>query len=167
MKRLIFLAIAVVLMIGVTKVAYAGSGTPYNDKGWRPYADVYVTWDGISAKGDWWVDKDLDGDVTDDNYGCNDCVGVDYDFLFKGKTLQFDEVYVSGVDAHPQTHHVVLNDLDNDGVYKGSITARYDYDASLACPVRMDVIEYTIDTNQLGSDNYFNYIENEYCLPAD
>jgi len=165
MKKFITGLLSLALVLTVATVVKAGQGTPESE-GWTPYHDVYVTWDGVSVLGDWWVDLDLDGDL-DENYGCDDCVGVDYDFEFKGKTLQFEEVYVSGVEAYPQTHHVVLNDSDGDGVYEGSITARYDYEASFACPVRMDVIEYVVDTNSVGTDDYFNYVENEYCLPAE
>lgn len=89
-----------------------------------------------------------------------------YDFEYKGKTLQFDETYVEAAPAYPQTHHVVLTDNDGDGTYEGAITARYDAPWSATCPVRMDVIEYTVDTNQFGTDGFFNYIENEYCLPT-
>lgn len=165
MKRIIsgFLALALILAFTVT--VKAGMGTPEGN-GWEPWADVYVTWNGVSALGDWWVDKDRDG-VIDEGNGCDDCVGVDYDFVFKGKTLQFEEVYVDAVEAHPQTHHVVLTDIDGDEIYEGSITARYDYAASLSCPVRMDVIEYTINRDLEGEDGYFKYIEHEYCLPAE
>lgn len=164
MKKILSGIVALSLFLAVATVAKAGQGTPEGN-GWTPWADVYVTWNGdTSVQGDWWVDKNMDGDVVDDNYGCDNCVGVDYDFVFKGKTLQFDEVYVDAVEAHPQSHHVVLNDSDGDGVYEGSITARYDYEASLACPTRMDVIEYTVDTNLEGQDGFFKYVENEYCL---
>jgi len=166
LRKILAGLLAIGLVLIFTGTAKAGMGTP-EGQGWTPWADVYVTWDGVSELGDWWVDLDLDGEVSDDNYGCDDCVGVDYDFSFKGKTMQFDEVYVDSVEAHPQTHHVVLTDIDGDGVYDGSITARYDYAASLGCPVRMDVIEYTIDTNLEGQEGYFKYIENEYCLPTE
>ena len=99
------------------------------------------------------------------DYGCNDCLEMIYDFSFKGNTLQFEEVYVDAAIAHPQTHNVVLKDNDGDGTYEGAITARYDAPWSATCPVRMDVIDYTVATND-GVVGDFNYIEHEYCLPT-
>ncbi len=163
MRKILGVLISFALFFALTDTVEAGMGTP-EGKGWTPWADVHVTWNGVSDLGNWWVDKNLDGNVLDDNYGCDDCVGVDYNFRFKGKTLQFEEVYVDAVEAYPQTHHVVLTDIDGDGLYEGSITARYDYNASVGCPVRMDVIEYVIDINLEGQDGFFSYIENEYCL---
>jgi len=67
------------------------------------------------------VDIDLDG-IPD--VGCNDCLEMNYNRSFKGKTLQFNENYVSGVGVYPQTHYVALQDQYGDEAYKGSITAR-------------------------------------------
>lgn len=103
------------------------------------------------------MDTDLDG--TPD-VGCNDCLKMNYDWSFKGKTLQIDETYVSGVDAYPQTHHVALQDQDGDEVYKGSITARHDFPT---CPdhIYMDVIDYEVTTDGWTVTG-FKYVEHKY-----
>src|SRR3989344_4703290 len=161
-KKFLVGSAAGALMLGATIVPAFAAG-PTNSNGLTPYADVYVAWDGVAGSlGDWNVDTDLNG-TTD--YGCNDCLEMIYDFSFKGNSLQFEEVYVDAAIAHPQTHNVVLKDNDGDGTYEGAITARYDAPWSATCPVRMDVIDYTVATNA-GVVGDFNYIEHEYCLPT-
>ncbi len=162
MKRILTLAMVIVAIFAFVTVAKAGQGTPKGN-GWTAYKDVQVTWNGVAAD---WADWDVynaDGSVNNLN---PNALEMAYDFEYKGNTMQFDETY-TGVTAYPQTHHVVLTDNDGDGTYTGSITARYDYPASLACPVRMDVIEYTITPENFGTWGSFFYIENEYCLPTE
>lgn len=160
-KILGFLVAIIALVLFVTPTFAEG---PIKSNGLTPYGDVYVAWDGVPGSlGDWWVDTDLNGTV---DYGAHDTLDMVYDFEFKGKTLQFDETYVEAAIAHPQTHHVVLTDNDGDGTYEGALTARYDAPWSTLCPVRMDVIEYTVDTSE-GVVGDFNYVEHEYCLPTE
>lgn len=167
MKKRVLIGLVVGLALAATvSVVWAGQGVPQGG-GWTPYADVHVTWDGVSPQGDWWVDWDLDGDTADDNYGCNACLDMNYDFTYRGSTMHFDEVYVEAALAHPQTHHVVLHDNDGDGTYVGAITARYDAPWSPSCHRRMDVIEYWITPSDFGTWGSFFYIEHEYCLKAD
>jgi hypothetical protein len=84
---------------------------------------------------------------------------MSYEFVCKGKTLQFDETYVDTVQAFPQTHHVVLHDRNRDGTYSGWITARYEYPVGTR---RMDVIAYEVQVDEDCSVTDFFYREYEY-----
>ena len=162
MKKLLTLVISIVAVFTFVTVVKAGQGTPTGN-GWVAYKDVVVTWNGNPADlADWDVYNPDESPVSLNP----NALEMAYEFKRTGKTLQFDETY-TGVTAYPQTHHVVLIDSDGDGTYTGSVTARYDYPASLACPVRMDVIEYTITPDNFGVWGSFVYIENEYCLPSE
>lgn len=166
-KKFLVGSAAGAIMLGAIAIPAFAAG-PTSPNGWTPYADVYVTWDGLSSsQGSWQVDTNFDGTGE---FGClatdfGGCLDMNYDFSFKGNTLQFEEVYVDAAIAHPQTHNVVLKDNDGDGTYEGAITARYDAPWSATCPVRMDVIDYTVVTND-GTVEDFSYIEHEYCLPT-
>jgi len=159
MKRVIVGLMAVALVLSFTSLASAslrGAG-----KGWPDYVDIHVTWDpSMGNYGDWNVYNAETGSFIT---GCSNCLNMDYDFKFIGKTLQFEEVYVPGVEAYPQTHHVVLHDQDGDNIYTGSITARYDYQPGY---IYMDVVEYKVTTNGNGNVTYFEYWEHEHKKPV-
>lgn len=88
---------------------------------------------------------------------------MNYEFRCVGKTLQFDETYLDVVNAHPQTRHVVLHDRDNDGIYTGSITTRYDYG-----DIRMrDIIDYTVTVDENCRVTDFFYVEYAYVHKND
>ena len=91
------------------------------------------------------MDTDLDGTP---NVGCNDCLEMNYDWSFKGKPPQFDETYVSGVDAYSKTQH---QDQDGDEVCKGIITAHYDF-PTRPDRIYMDVIDYKVTTDGVDCD---------------
>lgn len=136
-----------------------GIGQPPG-QGWVYYAYIEVTWDGSSANGDWWVFAPDETPLS----GCNDCLGMEYDFECLGNTLQFSETYVAVVPAFPQTHHVVLHDNDGDGTYTGSITARYEWPLGTR---RMDVIEYEVIVNENCEVTSFFYTEHEFKQKND
>ena len=159
--------IAAVFLLGQTAAAKSmGNGWPY-------YVDILVDWDpNTGNSGDWnvyaqqyYVDTHPGYNVGDFITGCSACLDMSsYDFVFKGNTLQFDETYVPGVIAYPQTHHIVLHDSDGDGVYTGSDVARYDFPSEAGQYIRMDVLEYTVTTEN-GQVTQFHYVEKEYKKP--
>jgi len=157
-----------VTLLTTLGTAYAGPVDKALGKGWSEYVTVKVDWDGTpSDLANWWVYAGpyyvaLHGGVVGDKVtGADNTLDMSsYVFKFVGSTLQFDETYVSGVEAFPQTHHVVLHD-DVTGVYTGSITARYDFPGSTTGVTRMDVIQYTVTTSG-GIVTAFHYNEVEY-----
>jgi hypothetical protein len=158
-------AIALLSMAGT---AFAGPVDKGMGKGWSEYVTVKVDWNGDPlVMGDWNVYAGPyyvtlhGGSVGDFITGASEVLDMsNYNFVFKGDTLQFDEVYVSGVEAFPQTHHVALHN-DGTGVYTGSITARYNFPGSSAGVTRMDVMQYTVTTSG-GLVTAFHYDEVEY-----
>jgi hypothetical protein len=84
---------------------------------------------------------------------------MNYVFTCVGNTLQFDETYVPIVPAFPQTHHVVLQDLDGDGTYEGTLTARYEWPIGTR---RMDVIEYVVEVDVNCTVTDFFYTAHEH-----
>ena len=135
-------------------------------KGWPAYVYIEVDWDGSSQYGDWNVYADqlyvdtYGGDIGDFITGGTDNIEMNYDFVFRGNTLQFDETYVSGVIAYPQIQHVVLHD-DGTGIYTGYDVARYDFPGELGTWIRMDVMEYEVIVED-GTVVSFHYTEHEY-----
>jgi hypothetical protein len=172
MKNMVVLLIVVFLLAAVTP-AMAGPPDKGLGQGWKEYVTVKVDWDGNpSDEADWnvyagpyYVTLHPSYTVGDFVTGCSACLDMSsYTFSFVGKTLQFSETYVSGVEAYPQTHHVVLHN-DGTGVYTGSITARYDFPGSAAGVTRMDVIQYTVTTSG-RLVTAFHYDEVEYIQPS-
>ena len=174
LKKFIVGGAAGALMLGALAAsAFAapdghGIMNPGDDKGVPLYVIIEVEWDGDTTHdGSWRVW----GPVWDPVVGgtmlsscpigpLGTCVGVNYDFQFKGKTVQFDEVYVSGVAATPQTHHVVLHDTDGDGIYTGSLSAaRYEYQPGY---LYLDRIDYEISFGSDGKVTGFRYLEYEH-----
>ncbi|HUW22385.1 MAG TPA: hypothetical protein VMW41_07015 [Candidatus Bathyarchaeia archaeon] len=131
-------------------------------KGVPLYVVIEVNWDG-TGDGDWtvWGPKwDPQVGVGAPLTGCTDCLEMNYDFEFKGKTVQFDEVYVPTVDATPQSHHVVLHDVDGDGTYTGSLSAaRYEYQEGY---LYLDRIDYEASFDEDGNVTNFRYLEYEH-----
>ncbi|MEK7410604.1 MAG: hypothetical protein AAB327_04340 [Actinomycetota bacterium] len=133
-----------------------GTGVPL-------FVIIEVNWDG-TGNGDW----TLWGPVWDPVVGtgtaltgCTNCLEASYDFVFKGTTVQFDESYISYVDATPQVRHVVLHDADQDGTYTGSISAeRYEFPSDRA--LYMDRIDYEVTFAPDGSVIHFRYLEYEH-----
>ncbi len=141
--------------------------------GWPHYVDVVVSWKGdetVAGSWDVYAINKPDYDFGDHVTGCDaggppdSCLSMSYDFVFKGKTLQFDETYVSGVEAYPQTHHVVLHEKEP-GVYTGSIEARYDFPSEIGQYIRMDVIDYTVKANDNVVTDFY-YVEHEFKKPV-
>jgi len=162
------------MLVFVLAISVKASGyTPIDlsrGNGWPHYVDIVVTWDGDPTHaGSWnvyainhpsysfgtWITGCAGGGIP------SSCLDMSsYSFEFKGKTLQFDETYVSSVTAYPQTHHVVLRD-DGSGVYTGSNTARYDF-PTRPDRIYMDVIDYEVTTDGSGNVTWFEYVEHEY-----
>lgn len=172
-KWLILVVLAGLVFVGY-KVVFAKGRNLNRGEGWPRYVDIVVTWDGSTD------DADNDGNTDSSTWtvwgpkwdpqigegtplaDCSDCLDMStYEFRFVGKTLQFEEIYVPGVAAYPQTHHIVLHDQDGDGIYTGSIDARYDFPGESGEWIRRDVIEYEVSTEN-GNVTNFYYVEHEY-----
>ena len=176
-KKGISIAFSAIVVFSVfTVILLAVSPTSSRDmgNGWPYYVDILVDWDPTEDNlGDWnvyaqeyWLETHPGSgkEVGDLITGCSNCLEMDYDFEFVGSALKFEETYVSGVEAYPRTHMVVLHDKDGDGTYTGSITARYDFPREIGEYIRMDVIEYTVKTDD-GRVTDFHYVEKEYKKP--
>ena len=150
---------------GAAQAATQGHGimNPGQGGGIPLYVIIEVNWDG-TGMGDWtvWGPKwNPQVGVGSPLTSCTDCLEMNYSFVFKGKTVQFDEVYVSGVDATPQVRHVVLQDIDGDGTYTGSLSAeRYEFPGVNA--LYMDRIDYEISFDSGRNLTGFQYLEYEH-----
>lgn len=138
-----------------------------NPKGVPLYVIIEVNWDG-TGNGDWkvWGPKyepivGAGGTVLAE---CTDCLEMNYDFEFKGKTVHFKETYVSTVDGRPQTHNVILTDKDGDGTYTGSLpAARYNLQEGY---IYLDRIDYEV-TFEAGVPTSMRYLEYEHKKLVD
>ncbi len=133
------------------------------------YVIIEVDWDGVAAKADWTVwgpkwNPEIGGTLLT---SCTNCLDANYDFVFKGKTVQFDEVFVDTVTATPQVRHIVLHDTDGDGTYTGSEAAQHYFpwgpEIDGSWPIlyfdRLDY-EVTFDENQTLTN--FHYTQYEH-----
>ncbi|MBA7701119.1 hypothetical protein ES703_109850 [subsurface metagenome] len=177
----ILLALVLVLVMATPVMAAKGGGGGINDPPGNPlFVIIEVTWDGDLTDGNndgcadsstWTVwgpawapvvggTTILAGPSTD----ALDMSG--YTFTFHGKTVHFDEAYVSGVDACPQVHHVVLHDKDGDLTYTGSDPAsKYTFPPSRPDRIGVfhDRIDYEITFDSIsGSVTHFRYLEYEH-----
>jgi hypothetical protein len=170
MKKLIAIAMAVALLLALTggpAVAAGGGGGINNPPGNPLYVIIEVTWDGDPDNGGawtvWgpkWAPVVGTGTVLT---SCTDCLDMSgYTFTFHGKTVHFDEEYVSGVDACPQVHHVVLRDLDGDGTYTGSDPASKYTFPTRPGELYHDRIDYEISFDSSGGVTNFRYLEYEH-----
>jgi len=88
-------------------------------------------------------------------------------FCLEERIEQFDEVMVSGVHATPQRSHVVLKDIDGDGIYTGSLAAGHYFpwapepDGSWAIHY-FDRIDYEITFDSDGTVADFSYLQYEH-----
>jgi len=168
MKRLLLLIGVGLLVLAVVSGSALAGGI--NGPGGVPlYVIIEVDWDGVSAKGDWtvWGPKWAPAVGGTLLTGCTSCLEMEYEFACRGKTLQFDETYVSTVSGTPQKHHVVLNDLDGDGVYTGSLAAAHYFpwapepDGSWAI-LYFDRIDYDITVDEECNVTDFHYLQYEH-----
>lgn len=170
MKKIAILAVALVLLLGltVTSVMAGGGGGGINSPPGNPlYVIIEVTWDGDADQmGNWtvwgpkWAPVVGTGTVLT---SCTDCLDMSgYTFTSHGKTVHFDEEYVSGVDACPQVHHVVLRDLDGDGEYTGSDPASKYTFPTRPGELYHDRIDYWITFDEDGNVTDFRYLEYEH-----
>lgn len=183
MRRLVVLGLRVLavfmlaLWAGIGNHGGVAAGGIDDPSGVPLYVIIEVTWDGSSLDAD--DDHSTDSSswtVWGPRYSpqvggtslstCSDCLDFGgFVVDFKGRTLQFDETYVSGVNATPQTRHVVLTDPDGDNVYAGSLAAeRYEFEGVWA--LYMDRIDYTVTVDGSGNVMDFRYLEYEHkkCL---
>ena len=169
MKKIAILAVAFVLLLGLTAMpVIAGEGGINNPPGNLLYVIIEVNWDGVSANGDWtvwgpaWAPVVGTGPVL---ASCTDCLDMsNYAFTFHGKTVHFDEVMVEGVHATPQESHVVLTDKDGDGTYTGSLAAGHYFpwrDPPDAIHY-FDRIDYEITFDGDGNVTDFSYLQYEH-----
>ncbi len=173
MKKLIFVLILLLASFMVKSVSAYEPNDLSRGEGWPHYVDVVVEWNGNPAvAGSWnvWAVNKPGYGLGDYLGGCagggppSSCLEMNYNFVFKGKTLQFDEVYVPGVTAYPQTHHVVLHEKEP-GIYTGSIEARYDFPGESGQYIRMDIIDYKVQVTD-GFVTDFYYVEHEFKKPV-
>ncbi|MCD6381485.1 MAG: hypothetical protein J7L43_00715 [Candidatus Aenigmarchaeota archaeon] len=159
MKRIaIGLLISAILVFSASPVV-ADDWSPSRElgEGWVPFAYAVVTWDGISEYTDQYVYYP-DGTLWYEYR----LPMTNYEFRCKGNTLQFDELYINGI-VHPQTPHAVLLDNDGDGVYTGTITARYDWSG-----MRLkDIIDYTVTVSEDCTVTDFTYTQYFYVHKGD
>lgn len=162
MKKL-FLAVGflAVVLLSASLVNSNSKVAGINDsKGVPLYVIIEVNWDGTEEFGDWKVWGPAYEPVVGTGTTlseCSDCLEMNYDFEFKGKTVQFTETYVSAVDGRPQSHKVVLTDQDGDGTYTGSLpAARYNLQEGYIYLDRIDY-EATFDGNVLTHMRYLEY----------
>jgi len=185
-KRKIFsILFALVLVLSfslataVPVAAARGGEAGINDPPGNPlFVIIEVTWDGN------WTDADSDGFQDSTTWTVwgpawtpvvggtvlaqdADCFDMSvYTFTFHGKTVHFDEAYVSSVDACPQVHHIVLHDKDGDLKYTGSDPAsKYTFPPSRPDRIGVfhDRIEYEITFSSIGgSVTDFRYLEYEH-----
>lgn len=174
MKRrrvvLAFVVMALLLALGVPTFA-GGGGGGIDDPGGVPlYVIIEVDWDGVSPSGDWTVWGPAWAPVVETGTilaSCTDCLEMDYEFTFHGKTVHFTEVMVEGVVATPQESHVVLRDKDGDGTYTGSLSAAHYFpwrpepDGSWAI-LYFDRIDYEITFDDDGNAVDFYYLQYEH-----
>lgn len=165
LKRAIITIFFVLLALVVPASAFAqghGIMNPGDGQGVPLYVVIEVNWEG-TGMGDWtvWGPKwNPQVGVGSPLTSCTDCLEMNYNFVFKGKTVQFDEVYVSSVEATPQIRHVVLQDVDGDGTYTGSLPAeRYEYQIGYLYLDRIDY-EISFDSNKILTN--FRYFEYEH-----
>lgn len=92
---------------------------------------------------------------------------MNYEFTFRGNTVHFDETYVPGVNATPQTRHVVLHDRDGDGTYTGSLSAQHYTWEGTGTVLYMDRIDYDITFDENGDVTNFHYLQYEHKKMAD
>ncbi len=178
MKRALIAAVFVALLAGGAIPAVAAGGQSShgidNPAGNPLYVIIEQVWDGNPAHAASWT-------VWGPRYApelgsgpilascpaggapssCIDMSG--FSFVLKGNTMQLDETYVPGVDATPQTHHVVLHDVDGDGVYTGSLSAeRYVYVGSNPSgTLYHDRIDYQVTVTD-GAVTAYRYLEYEH-----
>ena len=181
MKKIAILAVALVLLLGLTAMpVIAGEGGINNPPGNPLYVIIEVTWDGTLT------DADNDGNHDSSTWTvwgpewapvvgilpalalATDCFDMSgYTFTFRGKTVHFDEVMVEGVHATPQESHVVLTDKDGDGTYTGSLAAGHYFpwapepDGSWSIGY-FDRIDYEITFDGDGNVTNFRYLQYEH-----
>jgi hypothetical protein len=169
MKRKSLLAVVAVLALLILSASVALAGGIDDPPGVPLYVIIQVDWDGVSDYGDWTVwgpawDPQVGGTLLT---ACTECLEMNYEFTFRGKTVHFDEIYVPTVEATPQVHHVVLHDVDGDGMYTGSLSAahyfswRAEPDGSWAV-LYFDRIDYTIAFDGDGNVTAFHYLQYEH-----
>lgn len=133
------------------------------------YVIIEVDWDGVAQMGNWTVwgpvfEPVLGGTLLT---SCTNCLEMNYDFTFKGNTVQFDETFVDTVQATPQVRHVVLHDKDGDGTYMGSLPAwhyfpwRAETDGSWA-KLYFDSYDYELTFAEDGTLTHFHYVQYEH-----
>lgn len=161
-RKLLHVMVAVLALLALSAPVVVAGGI--DDPGGIPlYVIIEVEWDGLSPSGNWTVwgprwDPVVGGVMLT---SCSNCLSMNYDFTFQGKTLQFDEPYVPGVDATPQVRHVVLHDLDGDGVYTGSLSTEHYTWEGTSTILLMDRIDYTVSVEN-GQVVWFHYLQYEH-----
>lgn len=170
-KRIVLVTLVMLLGLAVS-VSLAFAGGIDDTEGVPLYVIIEVTWNGDpEAAGSWTVWGPLWDPVVDTGDVLASCSGggapetcldmSSYEFVFRGKAVHFDEVYVPGVIGHPQVRHVVLHDTDGDETYSGSLPSEcYEFPGvDAAYHDRIDY-EITFDSDDEVTDFY--YLEYEH-----
>jgi hypothetical protein len=164
MKKLLLILVSAFLIFGFASVVKA-QGID-NPEGVPLYVIIEVNWNG-TGEGDWKVW----GPVWEPVVGtgttlseCTSCLDMNYDFVFKGHTVQFDEIMVPTVVGTPQAKHVVLRD-DGTGTntYVGSEAAEHYFPwVEGSAILYFDRIDYEIQFNEDNDVKSFHYLQYEH-----
>lgn len=170
MKNLfIAVILGVVALFAVSSVKAASDAHGIMDpKGIPLYVIIEVDWDG-TGDADWTVWGPKWNPVVGGTplASCTECLAANYEFVFKGKTVQFDEVFVDTVTATPQVRHIVLHDNDGDGVYKGSESAEHYFpwgpESDGTWPILyFDRLDYEVAFDEEHNLTRFHYTQYEH-----
>lgn len=169
--------LCVPILVGLLGVALAGGGV-LGSRGGRNiggtgvplYVIIEVEWSAGDGLASWTVwgpkwDPQIGGTPLT---SCSDCleIATDYTLRGNGRSIHFDEVMVSTVNANPQSRHVVLFDPDGDGTFVGSLSSWnyfpwWDEDNGSAA-IYFDRIDYEVTLDADGNLVRFYYLQYEH-----
>ena len=166
---LILLGLLVVSAVGGGVLGSRG-GRNIGGNGVPLYVIIEVEWNEGDNLASWTVwgpkwDPQIGGTPLT---SCSDCleISTDYTLHANGKTVHFDEVMVSTVNANPQSRHVVLFDPDGDGTFVGSLSSWnyfpwWDQDNG-STAIYFDRIDYEVTLDEDGNLVHFYYCQYEH-----
>lgn len=169
MTKLALVVLSILVIIGTSTVVAKEFHGVSDSKGIPLYVIIEVDWDGVAEKADWTVwgprwEPEIGGELLT---SCTNCLDANYEFEFRGNTVQFDEVFVDTVEATPQVRHIVLHDQDGDGTYTGSESAEHYFpwapepDGSRA-KLYFDRLDYEVMFDEEGNLLNFHYTQYEH-----
>ena len=160
---------------------------------WIHYANVYFCWPGNDltddSHSDWIIDRNFDGKIegpgvpverpsdgaikTDERCVVYDWIGSDLEWSIRGRTLHFDEEYVTGVTRPDSTEPLVLHvtlTLESKEGSKWTFTGHYRTPFEVeGWPEEWKLYDYfefkvvvNVDEMELVS---YQYVEHEFYVP--